>query len=133
MNLSQIGELESGALSRHNTVEVRSQRGGGRLWRDDEYEGISHGVQSIIHGCERALEGLEWLENALTTRTTSGDVMGAGSVGNLYEMRSSQERQVAATTTTTGRRRCATSRIRTTTMRRAALEERLRLVMTGSV
>ena len=57
MNLSQTGELESGALSRQNTVEVQqSQHGGGRLWREDEYEGISHGVQSTIHGCERALE-----------------------------------------------------------------------------
>ena len=44
------------------SAEVQSQQGGGRLWREDECEGISHGVQSIIHGCERALEGLEWLE-----------------------------------------------------------------------
>ena len=67
INLSQTGELESGALSRQNPVEVQqSQHGGGRLWREDEYEGISHGVQSIIHGCERALQGLEWLENALS-------------------------------------------------------------------
>ena len=57
MSLSQTGELESGALSRQSTVEVRSQHGGGRLWREDEYEGISHGVQSTIHGCERACAG----------------------------------------------------------------------------
>ena len=80
MNLSQTGELENGALSRQNTVEVRSQHGGGRPWREDEYEGISHGVQSIVHGCERALEGLGWPEIALTARTTSGDVMGADGV-----------------------------------------------------
>ena len=81
MNLSQTGELESGVLSRQNTVQVQqSQHGGGRLWREDEYEGISHGVQSIIHGCEGALEGLEWLENALTARTTSSEVMGASGV-----------------------------------------------------
>ena len=83
MNLSQTGELESGALSRQNTAEVQqSQRGGGRLWREGEYEGISHGVQSIIQGCERALEGLEWLENALTARTASSDVIDASGVEN---------------------------------------------------
>ena len=129
MNLSQIGELEGGALSRQNTVEVRSQHGGGRLWRQDEYERISHGVQSIIRGCERALEGLAWLENALMTRTTSGDVMGAGGVEKAVRNEELAGEASGGDETTTGRRRCATSQIRTTTMRRAALEERLRLVV----
>ena len=93
VNLSQTGELESGALSRQNTVEVQSQQGGGRLWREDECEGISHGVQSIVHGCERALEGLEWLENALTALTTSGDVMGAGGVAKAVRKEVERWRQ----------------------------------------
>ena len=66
-------------MSRQNPVEVQqSQHGGGRLWREDEYEGLSHGVQSIMHGCDRALQGLEWLENALSNSSGDSAVVGQG-------------------------------------------------------